>query len=151
VAEAEPAVVTPADASAIAALAAVSFAEPWSAKEVCEELAHPDAEGWVLWRDRIPPRLLGYALGRRVLDELHLMHVAVDPSRRRHGAGSALLRCALDRARETGVNSVLLEVRASNSAARAFYLRHGFVAVGRRPRYYAGGEDAVLMSRWLRP
>lgn len=81
-----------------------------------------------------------------MLDELHVLLVIVAPALRRRGGGSALLRVALERARQRAVAVVHLDVRASNGPALALYRRHGFLAVGRRPRYYEGREDAVLMS-----
>jgi ribosomal protein S18 acetylase RimI-like enzyme len=62
----------------------------------------------------------------------------------------ALLDAALRDETAGGVRTALLEVRASNLAARAFYASSGFVAVGRRSRYYADGEDALLMTRSAR-
>jgi len=58
-----------------------------------------------------------------------------------------LLEAALRNETASGTHAALLEVRVSNHAARAFYASTGFVAVGRRPRYYANGEDALLMTR----
>ena len=37
-------------------------------------------------------------------------------------------------------------MRASNGAARALYAGCGFEEVGERRRYYADGEDAVIMT-----
>ena len=67
----------------------------------------------------------------------------------RHSAGAAwsLLDAVLRDETASGARTALLEVRASNLAARAFYASTGFVAVGQRPRYYANGEDALLMTR----
>jgi ribosomal protein S18 acetylase RimI-like enzyme len=59
----------------------------------------------------------------------------------------ALLDAVLCEETARGAGSALLEVRVSNLVARAFYASTGFVAVGRRPRYYANGEDALLMTR----
>jgi ribosomal-protein-alanine N-acetyltransferase len=39
-------------------------------------------------------------------------------------------------------------VRADNQPALALYARFGFAPVGVRPRYYPGGEDALIM--WAR-
>ena len=55
-----------------------------------------------------------------------------------HGHGSALLRHALDQAREFGALACFLETEAPNDRARAFYARHGFVS-----------EQSVWMSRPL--
>ena len=51
-----------------------------------------------------------------------------------------------------GVDTVTLEVRAGNTAARALYERMGFQIVGHRAEYYStsqGREDALLMSMLL--
>ena len=40
-----------------------------------------------------------------------------------------------------------LEVRQSNQAAKALYLKWGFHLCGQRPHYYSDGSTALLMSR----
>ena len=40
-----------------------------------------------------------------------------------------------------------LEVRMSNQSATRLYEKCGFTSVGKRERYYADGEDALLMTR----
>ena len=44
---------------------------------------------------------------------------------------------------------VLLEVRVSNAPAMRLYLKRGYVGCGVRPRYYADGEDALIMQKRL--
>jgi ribosomal protein S18 acetylase RimI-like enzyme len=39
-----------------------------------------------------------------------------------------------------------LEVSAANAPAQALYLSEGFAVVGRRPKFYNDGSDAVLMD-----
>jgi ribosomal-protein-alanine N-acetyltransferase len=46
---------------------------------------------------------------------------------------------------------MLLEVDAHNEAALAFYRRHGFLEISRRPGYYRAGTDAVVLARDLPP
>jgi ribosomal protein S18 acetylase RimI-like enzyme len=43
---------------------------------------------------------------------------------------------------------MFLEVRASNAAARALYASAGFVAVGRRARYYRDPDEDAVVMRW---
>ena len=51
---------------------------------------------------------------------------------------------------EAGVRALYLEVRESNSAARALYESLGFEQVGRRRGYYQyPSEDALLLRRDL--
>jgi ribosomal-protein-alanine N-acetyltransferase len=138
----------PGEIGALAALGAASLARGWSPAALAAELARPDARVLAL-RARPGAAPEGFLLARLGLDELHVLLMAVAPERRRRGGGGALLEAALAAARAEGVAVVHLEVRAGNAAALAFYARHGFLAVGRRPRYYEGREDAVLMSRRL--
>jgi ribosomal-protein-alanine N-acetyltransferase len=95
--------------------------------------------------------VVGYLESRLVADELHVLALAVAPEARRRGAASALLAHALDDAAARGARVAHLELRASNAPALALYRGLGFAAVGRRTRYYADGEDAVLLSRHLEP
>lgn len=136
----------PEDTAALAGLGAQALARGWSPASLASELEHPDAWAWTLREAADPARPRGLLVARRVLDELNILLVAVDPARRRRGGGSALVRAALERARQEPLLVAHLEVRASNDPAVALYRRHGFLAVGRRPRYYEGREDAVLMS-----
>ena len=42
-----------------------------------------------------------------------------------------------------------LSVRKSNERAISLYERRGYVQVGQWPRYYRGGEDALIMEKAL--
>jgi ribosomal-protein-alanine N-acetyltransferase len=90
--------------------------------------------------------LLGYALFWHVVDEVHLLNVAVAVSARRKGLGRALMNDLLAYARANAVVRILLEVRASNTAAITMYDSMGFTRFNVRPRYYSDGEDAIEMQ-----
>jgi len=45
---------------------------------------------------------------------------------------------------------VRLSVRASNQAAIRLYEKQGYAVVNRWERYYAGGEDALVLAKNLR-
>ena len=93
---------------------------------------------------------LGYLVFSHVLDEGAVDNIAVRPEARRRGAADALLRHFFGMARELGLATVTLEVRASNTPAVRLYEKHGFVTVGRRRGYYERPkEDAVLMTKEL--
>jgi ribosomal-protein-alanine acetyltransferase len=134
----------PADIPAVASLAAASLPQAWPARLFEKELRLAEARLWVA---RAGARRVGFLAARRVVDEVHVLFVAVDPAHRRRGVARALLDAVLRDEAAGGSRTALLEVRASNLAARAFYSSSGFVAVGRRSRYYANGEDALLMTR----
>lgn len=92
------------------------------------------------------------ALGgfRVLVDEQHIMLIAVNSAWRRRGLGSRLLAELLAEGRERGCRLVTLEVRAGNHAAIALYRSFGFLVAGRRSKYYPdNGEDALILSRDL--
>ena len=93
----------------------------------------------------------GLVLARVVADEAEILTLAVDPRLRRQGGGRLLLRAAMDSARQRGAVAMFLEAAPSNAAALALYGSAGFVQVGRRPRYYPGGGDALVLRGPLTP
>ena len=82
-----------------------------------------------------------------MLDEAHVIAIAVREPYRRQRIGEGLLLSVIDMASKLQTRVVTLEVRESNHAARAMYHKFGFRVVGQRPHYYSDNqEDAVLMS-----
>lgn len=93
-------------------------------------------------------RVDGFVLGVvAAASEVRILLLAVDPSRRRSGVGSRLLKALASAFVARGVRMVRLEVRADNEGARAFYREHGFEEVGLDRGVYDDGADAVLMRR----
>ena len=82
-----------------------------------------------------------------MVDEGHIVTIAVRPSERHKGVGELLLLAAFDLAREKGLHVLTLECRVSNLAAQALYDKYGFQRVGIRKRYYTdNNEDALIMT-----
>ena len=89
---------------------------------------------------------VAFLAARVAADQAEILNVAVLPDFRRKGIASALLAASFERFRRSGVSRVFLELRESNSSARALYQRHGFVLSGRRKSYYQHpAEDALCM------
>jgi ribosomal-protein-alanine N-acetyltransferase len=85
---------------------------------------------------------------RRVLDELHLLKVAVTPTQRGRGIANWFLNHCFTMGAQQGANSVYLEVRLSNITAIKLYEKLGFREIGRRFNYYPdSNEDAVVMMK----
>jgi len=131
------------DLPALHRLSSLAGAVSWSAEALSDELSRADSTTWTA---RGPEGPVGLLVAREVAGELHVLNVAVDPALRRQGLGRRLLDAALAEARGRRLSAALLELRATNEAALQLYRRAGFVVVGRRPRYYPGGEDALLMA-----
>jgi [ribosomal protein S18]-alanine N-acetyltransferase len=91
----------------------------------------------------------GFALSRVVMDEAELLLLAVRPHLRRAGVGSVLLDTVRQEAVERGAGQLHLEMRDGNPAG-LLYAAGGFREIGRRPRYYRGGNgesfDAITLS-----
>ena len=119
-----------------------SLSRPWSEAVWREELTSPFGLYLALEENGA---VSGHIGAKLISDEMHVMTIAVRPELRRRGYARALLQGALDSPDSAGVRRVYLEVRPSNTGARALYGSLGFVETGLRPAYY-GDEDALLMT-----
>jgi ribosomal-protein-alanine N-acetyltransferase len=94
-------------------------------------------------------RIVGFVVSREIFSgsasappEREILNLAVIPDHRRAGIAILLLRHEL---RQKAV--FLLEVRESNTAARALYERLGFVEISQRKGYYDNpAETAIVMQ-----
>jgi ribosomal-protein-alanine N-acetyltransferase len=93
----------------------------------------------------------GLALLRVTADEAEILTIGVIPAMRRQGIARALLDEGMKRVRARGVRTIFLEVGVRNGPARTLYEASGFQQVGRRRRYYASGEDALILRATLHP
>ena len=91
-------------------------------------------------------QLIGYAGGWVVDGDAQILKVGIDPAWRRHGIARELLSRVASDARDLGARTCSLEVRAGNEGAQAFYRALDFESLGKRPRYYSDGEDALIMQ-----
>jgi ribosomal-protein-alanine N-acetyltransferase len=143
---------TAADIPDVVEIEASAFHDPQrdpsqSATRFREELARSWARCWVAradGRERGCP--VAYVLFWHVVDEIHVLDVAVHPEHRRRGVARALMERVLHYARKHAVRVVLLEVRRSNLAASRLYESLGFSTTNERKRYYPNGEDALEMA-----
>ena len=91
--------------------------------------------------------LVGFVVASLIPPQAELESIAVRSDEQRRGIGSKLFARLVDELRAADVRELMLEVRASNHTAIAFYEGHGWLQSGLRPRYYADPEDdAILMS-----
>jgi ribosomal-protein-alanine N-acetyltransferase len=109
---------------------------------ISEQIAGPN--GLVLVSE-VNKQIQGFILGQIVLDEAEIHDVGVAPTYQRTGIGFRLITAFEAMAVRQGATTCVLEVRASNTAARGAYTKAGYTEVGQRERYYADGENALLM------
>lgn len=87
-------------------------------------------------------KVIGYIGIERILDEVHIINMAVHPDYRGQGIGKRLMQHVLN-----DEEVFFLEVRVSNETAKNIYERYGFKVINTRKQYYADGEDAFVMRR----
>lgn len=137
------------DLPAVSALEASLQFFPWSLDNFADSLA----QGHRAEVCRQGDALIGFSVVMPVLDEAHLLNIGVAGSHQGQGLGAALLQRVIDSACAEGATRMLLEVRAANDQAIAFYRRFGFSQIGLRRNYYpsiVGREDALVFDKDLR-
>jgi ribosomal-protein-alanine N-acetyltransferase len=92
--------------------------------------------------------IAGFAIASLIPPQAELETIAVSQSLVRRKAGSALFAALANELKSLQIIEIMLEVRASNVAAQAFYRAQGLAWYGARKGYY-GGEDAVLMRGFI--
>ena len=137
-----------AHAAEVAALEArIMGSDAWNEHLVADELPRTDRTWWAAYAGASDDlQLVGYAGGWVVDGDVQILKVGVDPAWRRHGIARELLSRVASDARDLGARTCSLEVRAGNEGAQAFYRALGFESLGKRPRYYSDGEDALIMQ-----
>jgi [ribosomal protein S18]-alanine N-acetyltransferase len=115
----------------------------WTAADY-ECVVRGEMAGWIAEEDSTAA---GFLVARHWVQETEILNLAVRPDRRRRGVATKLITEVLLSSKLVEAERVTLEVRASNRAALAFYERHNFRVVGRRPRYYRNPiDDALLLA-----
>ncbi|MBE6985237.1 MAG: ribosomal-protein-alanine N-acetyltransferase [Ruminococcaceae bacterium] len=131
----------------IAKMEKLCFSDPWSERSIASELEN-ELSFWLVYEQ--DGRVLGYVGSQSVPPESDVMNLAVLPECRKQGIAQALLCELMHNLRKKEIDSLTLEVRASNLPAISLYEKLGFISVGRRPKYYVNPkEDALIMRREL--
>lgn len=137
----------PGDIPEVMALERAAYTKGWPATAFERELTQNAMARYVVLRERRDGRLLAFGGLWLMVNEAHIVTVAVLPEEQRRGLGRAVVHALVELAADSGMEDVTLEVRVSNTAARALYREYGFYEVGSRKRYYSdNGEDAVIMT-----
>ena len=138
-----------ADLNQVLQIERASFADPWTEESFRRLLGGHPAIFQVI---EYPPdlRVAGYVIAFAVGEDAELLNVAVEQEFRGRGLAGQMLDAVLIELGGLGVRTAFLEVRESNSAARALYESRGFTEIGRRRNYYRRPvEHALVMRRIL--
>ena len=141
---AEPATLS--DVKDIAKIERVCFEDAWSEGAIGSHL-ESDYTLTLVVRDR-EGHALGYISASLLPPEAEIYRVATLPEHRRRKIGSLLLRAFISECEKVCCEHLFLEVRESNTAAKALYFSHGFRATGLRKNYYKNPkEDALILAK----
>ena len=135
----------PADVRAVAAVERDIYPHPWTLGNFRDSLQ----AGYSCWVMECAGALAGYGVLMVGVQEAHLLNLSVARAWQRRGFGRRLLHHFIDLARSCEAQRLFLEVRPSNTAARALYAANGFRQLYVRRGYYPadqGREDAILMG-----
>lgn len=123
-----------------------SFPQPWPYNAFVRFLDEP---GFLVAITPTDSSVAGYIVANSVQHHNqsigHVKDLAVHPGYRRRGIAKRLLERALAILTANGVTRTKLEVRRSNTAARALYRQCGFERHREVPGYYDDGEDALIL------
>jgi ribosomal-protein-alanine N-acetyltransferase len=126
-----------------------SFPTPWSRNMFLEEMENRNSRLIVF---KIERAIVGYVCFWVVLDEAHLLNVAVHPTKRHQGYGRIIMAEIEALCIKEGLKRVILEVARKNVAARRLYRTCGFHSIGFRKNYYGvTKDDALIMEKYLPP
>ena len=122
------------------------FRDSWSYKLISSET---DSESYKYpFIMEVDGCLAGYTFIWAIADEIHINNFAIHPSFRRKGLGLKLISFIFDEFHE--YSKYFLEVRKSNKSAIDLYRKSGFETIFTRIKYYADGEDALVMQKLIK-
>ncbi|MGN0818317.1 MAG: ribosomal protein S18-alanine N-acetyltransferase [Candidatus Coproplasma sp.] len=118
----------------------------WSYRTFASCFENPAFYGVVAEEDG---EIIGFGGITVVADNCDLENIFISEPYRRCCTGAEILKTLLAAAKNRGAEKMFLEVRVSNCAAMAMYLKLGFCGSYARARYYSDGEDCLVMRRDL--
>jgi len=125
------------------------YPHPWT-RGIFSDCIKVDYKCWVLEDEY---NIIGYAVMSMAINEVHLLNISIASNRQNQGLGRQFIVQMCDIAKQSHADTMLLEVRPSNTAAIHLYDSIGFNEVGIRKNYYpdANGnrEDAIIMAKSL--
>jgi ribosomal-protein-alanine N-acetyltransferase len=128
-----------------------SFKNPWGRRSFLDEISNQHSLTYVVTTpSESENQVVAYICLRQIIDELHILKLAVKQTYRRKRIAYELLSDCLNAISKKGIKTIFLEVRPSNAAGLNLYRKLGFHVIGKRPKYYLDtGEDAIIMKKLL--
>lgn len=139
------------DLPAVLEIEKLCFIDPWTKEQFLYEINENEySNPWVIELSTPGSNnvtIVGFCVWWHTFDSATICQIAVHPAIQRRDLGSAMMDEIINDAYAKRVQTLTLEVRASNEKAINFYLKHGFKTEVVKPQYYTDGEDALYMTR----
>lgn len=138
------------DLSEVIEIEKEAYSHPWTVG-IFRDCLRVGYSCWVMIKDQ---SVVGYGIVMLAAGEAHVLNVCIQPEQQHKGLGRQLLNHLMEKARLSGIDMILLEVRRSNQVAIDLYIDEGFHELGVRRNYYpaqSGREDAIIYARYLAP
>jgi ribosomal-protein-alanine N-acetyltransferase len=108
--------------------------------------------GYCCWLALQQQNIVGHAVISVTAGESHMLNLSIARQYQRKGFGRQFIEFLIQQAQAKQAQTMLLEVRPSNTAAINCYNSAGFNEIGLRKNYYPapqGREDALLFARHI--
>jgi len=127
----------------------LSFKNPWHRISFLNELSGRCSHNFVLKLENSCEtyQVIAYLCCRLIIDEIHILKIAVHPEQRHKGIAFKLINHCLETLRQNRVRSAILEVRQHNAAAIGLYKKSGFYIEAQIPKYYSDTREDVILMR----
>lgn len=122
-----------------------SIGEPWSFSQIQGLVNDVNAIARV---GIVDSTAVCYYSFYNICGEGNINNLAVKQDFRGKGIGSLLIKDMLKVAKDINLAALTLEVNEKNLVAMGLYRKFGFAVEGKRPKFYAGKDDALIM--WKR-
>ena len=136
------------DIDDIVALEHDCFPDPWSAKSFASSLDNPFCEVIVAVMQVKKPIIVAYAVMLHMYEQGEIAKVAVAPAYHRQGIATEIVNWLIKIAEHEDVETIFLDVRESNKAARKLYERVGFVQFDTTEGFYTNPPEASVKMRY---
>ena len=124
-------------------LSKICFSIPWSLDSISNEVENPLAK-YVIAQDLSTEEIIGYAGVWIVAGEGDITNIAVNPSYRKQGIASNILKKLFEVCKENNCSDITLEVRVSNIPAQNLYKKFNFKEEGIRIQLFGYKPREVM-------
>lgn len=133
----------------------------WQVRDYFEEIRRKDSISFTAKKDK---KIIGFVVSRLITSnnhfsykqgrnnsesesEIEIYNIAVEGTSRKEGIGTLLIKKVIQAGIRSHIESIWLEVRASNSEAVEFYKKNRFRQMYRRKNFYNHPtEDGLVMK-----